>query len=66
MEMIAELSMVKFLVLTTSLGAVLLAILAVLLFRGTPQQLWVRRFVFVCLTVFWVLKAAVRHHFWIH
>ena len=57
-------SMTKFLVLSTALEIIVVVILAVLLFRGSPQQLRIRRLAFACLTVFLVLKAAVQHHFW--
>ena len=58
-------SMTKFLVLSTTLEIIVVAILAILLFRGSPRQLRIRRLVFACLTVFWMLKAAVQHHFWL-
>lgn len=51
--------------LWTGLLVVLVVILAVLLFRGTPQQLRLRRMVFAFLLVFWALQAAFQRHFWI-
>ena len=55
----------KLLVLWACLEVVVVAVLVVFLVRGTPQQLKLRRMVFACLVVLWVVKAAFRHHFWI-